>query len=349
MNDVPPAIECDLKMPLTKQRIDEFNSLIRPLSIGLQATGFVLFLSGWALAAPGYVYPWQEGLVLSVGGVFLLYLLSRPGWLVPASFLMIWLLAEGFAMLAQPSPNRALFTCALAITFALVSAPMFARTRHYMVAVCGMYLILGRGSFIDAWIVGDERWMLLLTVTVLGLGNFVNLTVKRQHVESLRLRKELEFIAFKDPLTGIDNRRRFMQQLPTVLQAGQPSDACFLMIDIDNFKKINDDFGHAIGDEALILTARAMQSVLSDGALGRMGGEEFGIALNNGGLANAQEVAGRLLQEIRQIRVHARPLTVSIGIARAADHSSVSKVLSAADQALYQAKRAGKDRYVISA
>ncbi|QDD65517.1 GGDEF domain-containing protein [Herbaspirillum seropedicae] len=336
-------------MPLTQQRIDEFHGLIRPLSIGLQATGFILFLTGWALAAPNYVYPWWEGAALTAGGLLLLYLVSRPGWLVPASFMMIWLLAEGFAMLAQPSPNRAFFTCALGITFALVSAPMFARTRYYMVAVCGMYLILGRGSFIDAEVVGDERWMLLLTLTVLGLGNFVNLTVKRQHVESLRLRKELEFIAFKDPLTGIDNRRRFMQQLPIILQAGQPSDACFLMIDIDNFKKINDDFGHASGDEALILAARAMQSALSEGALGRMGGEEFGIALSGGGLAHAEQVAAKLLQEVRQIHIHARPLTVSIGIARAADHSSVSKVLSAADQALYQAKRAGKDRYVVSA
>jgi diguanylate cyclase (GGDEF)-like protein len=166
----------------------------------------------------------------------------------------------------------------------------------------------------------------------------------------------MEILATTDSLTGLLNRRHFMTlggyAFETARQAGQPLAA--LMMDIDDFKRANDRYGHLAGDQVLIDVSAAIQASLrKEDVLGRLGGEEFGAILPGIGMAVVQKVAERILTKTAQ-RITAAgsqeiQITISIGIAEAGPgEESLENLLERADQALYSAKRAGKNRAMIS-
>jgi diguanylate cyclase (GGDEF)-like protein len=155
--------------------------------------------------------------------------------------------------------------------------------------------------------------------------------------------------AFTDHLTGLANRRRFERQLDRevsrTLRYGHPF--CLLMLDIDNFKSLNDTFGHTTGDEAI----RRIGKVLRAGTRGidlaaRIGGEEFALILAETSLKGGLEVAERLRVAIGAMSVPlAGTITASFGVAECPSSAqSVPDLLGSADSAMYEAKRAGRDR-----
>lgn len=160
-----------------------------------------------------------------------------------------------------------------------------------------------------------------------------------------------EEAAFTDHLTGLANRRRFERQLERevgrVLRFERPF--TLLMIDIDNFKNLNDTFGHDAGDDAI----RRISRVLREGTRGidlaaRIGGEEFAVLLVETSLAAGMEVAERLRVAIRDLLTPSEArITASFGVAECpTDAQTASGILKAADVALYEAKRNGRDRVV---
>lgn len=170
-----------------------------------------------------------------------------------------------------------------------------------------------------------------------------------------KLQKELERIASTDELTGVLNRRRILsigadmvQRFTTLKRQG-----CVLILDLDNFKSINDTFGHNIGDEVLRRFTKSCERVLRPtDRLGRLGGEEFCVLLDNTDQEIAKTVARRLLQAIRSTRtedvINDRPLTASIGLTEIqTKHRTIEAVLHDADLALYEAKRTGRDKVCV--
>src|SRR5262245_33914214 len=160
-----------------------------------------------------------------------------------------------------------------------------------------------------------------------------------------------EEAAFTDHLTGLANRRRFERQLERevsrTIRLGHPF--ILLMIDIDNFKSLNDSFGHDAGDDAI----RRISKVLCEGTRGidlaaRIGGEEFAVLLVETSKEGAMEVAERLRAAIKTLEIPtARHITASFGVAECpGDAQTAADVLKAADVALYEAKRTGRDRVV---
>ena len=160
-----------------------------------------------------------------------------------------------------------------------------------------------------------------------------------------------EEAAFTDHLTGLANRRRFERQLERevgrTMRFGHPFS--LLMIDIDNFKNLNDTFGHDAGDDAL----RALSKVLCEGTRGidlaaRIGGEEFAVLLVETNQQGGVEVAERLRLAIRALELRSGgQLTASFGVAECAtDAQTAADILKAADVALYEAKRRGRDQVV---
>ena len=160
-----------------------------------------------------------------------------------------------------------------------------------------------------------------------------------------------EEAAFTDHLTGLANRRRFERQLERevgrVLRFERPF--TLLMIDIDNFKNLNDTFGHDAGDDAI----RRISRVLREGTRGidlaaRIGGEEFAVLLVETNQSAGMEVAERLRVAIKALQTPAGGLiTASFGVAECpTDAQTASGILKAADVALYEAKRSGRDRVV---
>ena len=172
--------------------------------------------------------------------------------------------------------------------------------------------------------------------------------------------ERLKHAGFTDPLTGIYNRRyletRCLEEVANVRRYRTPLTCMFL--DIDNFKRINDSFGHPAGDEVLRNVARQIKSQLrSNDVLARYGGEEFVVLLPQTGLGHASEIAERIrstvaLQPSQLNGKEAVPVTISIGIALAfekldkEDKDSAHELLSAADAALYSAKKGGRNRVV---
>ena len=163
---------------------------------------------------------------------------------------------------------------------------------------------------------------------------------------------ELFHEASTDALTGISNRRYFMAQAAQELRRSRrfARDLSVMMIDIDHFKAINDQHGHAVGDAVLQGTVKsALESLRQSDSLGRLGGEEFAVILPETGRMAAAEVAERLRQHIAERPMIAErlavPCTVSVGVAELAPQDgTIDDVLHRADQALYRAKKAGRNR-----
>jgi diguanylate cyclase (GGDEF)-like protein len=170
----------------------------------------------------------------------------------------------------------------------------------------------------------------------------------------VRHAEELERLATTDGMTGIYNRRHFLtladREWSRARRYGRP--ISFLMIDIDFFKSINDNFGHQVGDEMIVHLANLARDCKRDcDVLARIGGEEFALLLPETDLQQAQVVAERLRCDVAATSLVAAsrsiPATVSIGVATAAAAmANISDLMKAADQALYDAKRTGRNRVV---
>ncbi|MBC3775542.1 GGDEF domain-containing protein [Pseudomonas sp. SWRI99] len=151
--------------------------------------------------------------------------------------------------------------------------------------------------------------------------------------------------AYNDPLTQIPNRRSFMTHAQQRLQASpREHDHYLMMIDIDNFKKVNDTYGHDIGDEVLMRVAADIKAVMVAFDYARLGGEEFAIYLAGVRREDVERLATELCRLVREQPTR-HPVTISIGIARVNDGDSLNQALVKADAALYESKHTGKDRF----
>ncbi|MFC5576499.1 GGDEF domain-containing protein [Lysobacter niabensis] len=172
-----------------------------------------------------------------------------------------------------------------------------------------------------------------------------------------RLKEELARQATTDELTGTRNRRSLLEtarkEFTRAVRYGHPLSV--LMLDIDHFKRINDSHGHDVGDQVLKAVADAFRRELRDSdVLGRLGGEEFGIVLPNTGDEGAVAVAERLRARIDAMRLSGDwggDITpkVSVGVACGQGASRIEDVIKRADQALYAAKAAGRNRVCTAA
>ncbi|MFZ2306468.1 MAG: GGDEF domain-containing protein [Rhodoferax sp.] len=173
------------------------------------------------------------------------------------------------------------------------------------------------------------------------------------HAALLAKQQELETLAERDTLTGLYNRRKFMQLAEQELSraARMPSDICLLMVDLDFFKHINDHYGHPAGDAVLQQVAGILQrAVRSTDVVARMGGEEFIVLMPNtarcGALAAAEKLRHALSESPLDLGECRVPVTASIGVTGLGpqQHASIDALYAAADLALYAAKKNGRNR-----
>jgi diguanylate cyclase (GGDEF)-like protein len=171
-------------------------------------------------------------------------------------------------------------------------------------------------------------------------------------VYQARTTRQMRHLAMTDELTGLPNRRAVLSRCEPLLRGPGVRACTLLIIDIDHFKSINDKLGHAEGDEALKLVSATLRNVVKEpGFCGRLGGEEFVAMLPGADIDAAIVVAETLRRQVMALDsrpwLPERPMTVSIGIAVAhANDDSAGAMLHRADVALYEAKRAGRNRVV---
>ena len=218
-------------------------------------------------------------------------------------------------------------------------------------------------AVLAATVIRHHYWSGLITMGLILMiyGARTTVTQIRYLVSQNALRVanlRLAELSLTDDLTSLPNRRSFDEALQrawtSCVPAGQP--VSLLMIDIDHFKSFNDRHGHQQGDICLTRIAQALQSALSRSTdcVARYGGEEFAAILPNTDAAGAHAIASRMQQAVRALQIaHATPCgphaSISVGIAttRPVQPGSAASLIEAADSALYEAKRKGRNRIIL--
>ncbi|HEX5211085.1 MAG TPA: GGDEF domain-containing protein [Pseudolabrys sp.] len=288
---------------------------------------------------------------------------AEPVYLVTGA--VLWLLICRLPVLADALELRALIATGIITTYTWLTAYEFWRGRSEPLVSRwpAIFMLFAHGSLFllrtpliavlpasvtnrvygSVWLTVLSFEALLFTISIA----FILLAMAKERTE-LRHRTA----AMVDPLTGIANRRSFMQDAAQLAKRhlADPRPTAVLVIDLDHFKSINDRFGHALGDRALELFAlTARNSVRSMDLLGRLGGEEFAAILADMSRDKALAVAERIRASFAQaaLEVDNRPLgaTVSIGVVHCQEPVlDVHELLAQADQALYCAKENGRNR-----
>lgn len=242
----------------------------------------------------------------------------------------------------------------LVITFSIY---MFVPNRFVLMAVNG---VAGSAIYIPTAILTSapntlDTWRMIL---ILSTANMVGM-ISAYRFSKLRRREyllteELKRMATTDDLTGLVNRRHYLElsshEIKRAQRLNTPLTVCVL--DVDHFKQINDTFGHAAGDAALRAIATACRETLRDADIfSRFGGEEFTITFPGTNMRAAREVADRLCALIRELHIDIEGLQLSatFGLAQFSNEGNIEQLLSRADLALYEGKRSGRNRVVEAA
>ncbi len=192
--------------------------------------------------------------------------------------------------------------------------------------------------------------LMSIIVATLGATTYKGYRREKKHTEILMEQleiknKELEILTNMDHLTNIYNRKYFMEQMNRVIKH---NNSCFyvLMIDIDDFKKINDKYGHLFGDDVLFQIAKNLSKCLrSYDTLSRYGGEEFAVLITNNTIEGCYQIAERmrLIVSALEFRYETK-VTISIGVSEFLQDDSIEDVIDRADKNLYLAKEKGKNQ-----
>jgi diguanylate cyclase (GGDEF)-like protein len=191
----------------------------------------------------------------------------------------------------------------------------------------------------------------LYAAFLLNRSEKVERELRSSNDQLLQLKSELERLAGADPLTGAFNRRTFHELLNKTISNAERHDHHFalLMIDVDHFKMVNDTFGHQAGDDVLrVLCDLIGASVRSSDHLFRVGGEEFCLLVTLTDEGEAQKLAEKLHRVVRTHHFYrVGEITVSIGITHFREGDSLESIYARADDAMYEAKRRGRNCIVL--
>jgi len=290
---------------------------------------------------------------------------ARPGWLITGA--TVWVLACQLPQFSQAVEIRALLSNMIVTAFLWLTAFEFWRGRNERLlsrwpAIFILFshgaifllrsplsVVLGPSSdpaLASAWMSVISTEEVLATISIA----FIMLAMAKERTELHH-----KTAAMVDPLTGLANRRAFLDSAAQLTQAQTARDVpvAVFMIDLDRFKSVNDRFGHSIGDEVLRIFAESAQvNVRPTDIVARLGGEEFAVLLADACRDNAFKVAERIRATFAALAAtvagHAVNATASIGVAIIQDPlQDIQILLAQADQALYRAKACGRNRVVV--
>ena len=341
-------------------------------SLGLvlmSASAAVMLYVAHAGMAPMRPVAWWAA--ISVAGVAALWLLVRTGWSErlqdPALTMsqMLWTITSGAVAYVIAGQARGIVPAVLAMilffgTFGL-RTPQILAIGLYALAAFGLAILLSPHFGGTHNGVLDTAYAAMVALVLLGC-MALNLRIQRIRARMLQQRTELSRalilnreLATRDELTGLLNRRHMLELMHLEQRRAERSgrNLVVALLDIDHFKAINDNHGHALGDRALQLFAGTVRSsVRGTDVLARWGGEEFVLLISD----TVTDDAADLLERVRcAVAAQSLPhtsgaicFTVSIGMAVYQQGESIEHTLERADKALYAAKNSGRDRVMQS-
>jgi diguanylate cyclase (GGDEF)-like protein len=328
--------------------------------------GVVLFAlhgkSDSVLLLANVVMTWGLGLMMI--GTERFYAVRPSWWLFHSSWLLITVLLAYWLWITPDFTTRVAISSVVVFTLHVRTIVVILRNGDYHFSMWFFVTLM----VIESIMVG-VRGILAVTTTsdvnLLGAGTFASLylataqfmtlmmTVGFMAVCTRRLQIKLERRSTLDPLTQTLNRRGFADIYAKAHAVMRRENTCLTMlnIDIDYFKRINDNHGHAVGDRVLVDVAQMIAKALrASDHVARFGGEEFVVLLPATGLDRALHITERIQSALCTVRPGVPPYTVSIGVAcQTSADESLDNLLIRADKALYCAKERGRNRYEIAA
>ncbi|MFM2486070.1 GGDEF domain-containing protein [Celerinatantimonas yamalensis] len=235
---------------------------------------------------------------------------------------------------------------AMAYLFLELRKAIWVMTVMFVITLVGHYWAMSQHATLQ------QTYSVLLelgvshVVYIVLLGTVVTIRVDKAKAQARA--DILEHEALTDPLTGILNRRGMQKKFENYAFHQQNSDYSLLIIDVDHFKRLNDNYGHLVGDQALVsLVELLIMQIRSDDILSRWGGEEFVILTFGYRRSQVLEFAERLRQSIAQMKIAGgHTITASIGVSHSYEADSRREMLHLADMNLYKAKQYGRNRVV---
>jgi diguanylate cyclase (GGDEF)-like protein len=309
--------------------------LFRAASAMFVVGGLNALAGGILLGMTGQAAAWQWGIGASLIGIGVLLAIVRGSLRYAGGIGFVGIGAvSGVVATVDPLSSAPLF-----YAWPIAMVAYFARPKLVGWAIGWTGLTLAGAMFASTQPVDEPG---------LVLGTMLNIAMLAALITALRWREDrlsegLVRAAAIDPLTGALTRRAFLPAVDGWLR-DTTARVSLLLVDIDHFKRYNDEHGHLAGDDALRRAARALQAGVPEGALiCRFGGEEFAIAIPGGGMRLARDCADQIAEELAALPPG--DLTISAGIAVAhADEFVLDRVIARADQGLYAAKGAGRAR-----
>jgi diguanylate cyclase (GGDEF)-like protein len=279
--------------------------------------------------------------LIFVAWVTLLLLPDEPSWskaMLLANSLLVALVTLRASFLLRPH-GKSLSVGAVQLRYVLLAHGLFYLAKSITAIVPGTLIDLAafRGEIIQISLVEGAMAIMLIALSMTG-------------TERYRREKRIARLAARDPLTALYNRRALEVRAARLLDnVSTARPGALLLIDIDNFKQVNDLYGHMAGDRLLVTLSEMIRSVLPEGALAaRLGGDEFVILLGNASHEQIVGLGSALREQFHHAAAQAfatpQAVTLSIG-ANLFDHppASLAALIEQGDAALYQSKRGGRD------
>lgn len=272
----------------------------------------------------------------------LLLLPEDPSWskiMLMANSLLVAALVLRASLLLRPH-GKSLSVGAVQLRYVLLIHGAFYFTKAIIAVIPGTLIDLAslRGEIIQISLVEGAMAIMLIALSMTG-------------TERYRREKQIAELAARDPLTALYNRRALEVRAPRLLaEVSSARPGALLLIDIDNFKLINDLYGHTAGDRLLIALSEMIRAVLPKGALAaRLGGDEFVMLLGDASHAQIMDLGCALREQFQQMtsQTYTTPQAVTLSIgAKVFDQppASLAALIEQGDSALYESKRGGRNR-----
>lgn len=294
-------------------------------------------VDGWVAVAAGWIVGYHAVRAVYVAGwAMTARRIDLVEFFIPA--LDVSCITVGWAVLGDPhSPFWAVFMIAIVAHARHIHGKGYALLTAFTVANMVAVRVLGAASSGGPWLDSDLGIMVVLTGVMAGFAHVIGNAWQRAEARARTL-------ADTDTLTGVANRRAFVANLMEVT-ADPRAEFSVLMVDVDNFKKLNDEHGHEFGDSVLTRVAQTLAlHVRAGDRLARYGGDEFVVLMPGTGANVARTVAERL----RMAAAADLPVTITVGCATRQPGEDTECVMRRADALLLQAKRGGKNAILVA-
>lgn len=323
---------------------------VRPLALACEGTGVLLWLLtlGVTLAHAGE-HRMTELLCTAVAAAgMLLSLQRRPAWVLSLGGLLVTVsLALAFRLVLENRAAQAFWTLPLMMLFGMCLALCHVRLRDFFLAIAAVAAVFLDWGLMRTVPIAQRPILSLFGGGALLLCVLMHLALTRERRNGHLLRLRLAAMAYEDTLTHLPNRRAFFERAAAAIAAAPASAFNIVLLDVDDFKRINERLGHEGGDRALVAVAQALRRASAPHLCARLGGEEFCIWIEDAGVSPA-EVAGACVSATHHLRVGGMRLSVSAGVATVEPGVPLNRALALADEALYRAKEQGKDTLAVS-